>query len=303
MFNASRDFPELSVACRTPNSCRTCGGGAFDCHTADNQSCGARLLAPEFHYFPNQIDTVPSSGGYFISYHLHCDGGTSGVLKSTSGSPLGPYAPLVHGVPGGDVSMVEDPTSQQVYTLSSGGAGITAVRLDNNMTKLGDRFLISSVCGATDCANSTIGFEGPYMVHINDTFFLSCSAFGNATQHGGPNSWYNSPTAPSDSHYSSFMGRSSSSYNNNNNNNGGVLGPFTNEHGEAGSWLAVDNGGHNNYFFSGGADGKWYATVWYGSEPNHDAPSGDAAFIDLPCITEVRVVDGKLVAVSEEEWK
>ena len=129
--------------------------------------------------------------------------------------------------------------------------------------------------------------SAPYMVHINDTFFLSCSAFGNATQHGGPTSWYNSPSAPADSHYSSFMGRNSHS----------ALGPFTNEHGEQGSWLAVDNGGHNNYF--SGFDGQWYATLWYGSEPNNDAPSGDQPFIDLPCITKVRIEGGKLVAVSE----
>jgi hypothetical protein len=72
-----------------------------------------------------------------------------------------------------------------------------------------------------------------------------------------------------------------------------LLGPYTNGKGHSGSWLAVDNGGHNNYFR--GRDGKLYATVWYGSEPAGTLPPEGVDLVDLPSIVEVVVVDGRLV--------
>jgi hypothetical protein len=90
------------------------------------------------------------------------------VLKSTSGSPFGPYAPLVHGVPGGDVSLFQDPVDNNVYTLSSGSC-ISASLLSTDMTRIVDQTCVSSECGSEDCTNSTIGFEGPFAIVVNGT--------------------------------------------------------------------------------------------------------------------------------------
>jgi hypothetical protein len=68
VFNASRDCPDCSTACKTPNSCRTCGGGGgnVSCTTPDGETCGARLWAPEFHWLPNKTKDVPGSGGCVV---------------------------------------------------------------------------------------------------------------------------------------------------------------------------------------------------------------------------------------------
>ena len=84
-----------------------------------------------------------------------------------------------------------------------------------------------------------------------------------------------------DSHYSSFMGRASN-----------ILGPYTDGNGRTGSWLALDSGGHNNYFEY---QGLIYGTVWYGSEPNNDEPAADRPLVDLPTVATMHVVAGQLV--------
>ena len=127
------------------------------------------------------------------------------------------------------------------------------------------------------------------MIALNGTYFLSASAYGNITQHGGPKSPYNQASAAPDSHYSSYMGRASRFH-----------GPYTNGQGQPGSWLAVDNGGHNNFFFTdiNGTDDRLFATVWYGSEPHNNTPPGAGELVDLPSVIEVQAKGGELVAIS-----
>lgn len=248
------------------------------------------MWAPELHYLPSKAADVPGSGGWFISFHFHCSGGGSGVLKSTTGSPFGPYTDLVHGVPGGDVSIFRDPANQQTYAVSSGGA-LYASRLSNDMATIETSTVISPVCAGTPCEHNAIGFEGPFVLMAAGTYFLSSSAFGNATHHGGPQSMYNGKDAPSNSHYSAYMGAAKS-----------FLGPYYDRvgngkdkllsQGNPGSWLAVDNGGHNNYF---AYNNSIYATVWFGSEPNGDVPSAYRDLINLPTVVEMVLADGRLV--------
>eukprot|EP01045_Picozoa_sp_COSAG04_P024419 COSAG04_NODE_3043_length_3243_cov_16.853082_3_plen_135_part_00 len=91
VFNLTRDCKfcgkaTASGGCRAPNSCARCGGGdngAGGC--TPKTSCGARVWAPELHHLPEKAADVPGSGGWFISYHFHCAGGGSGLLKSTTG--------------------------------------------------------------------------------------------------------------------------------------------------------------------------------------------------------------------------
>ena len=284
VFNITRDCPQCSRACRTPNSCASCGGGAAGCATPDSSSCGARLWAPEIHYVPEKAAAVPRSGGYFITYHMHCTGGGSGVLKSTSGTPIGPFAPLVGGIPGGDTSLFRDPADGKVHVISSGSC-LNAAELSADMTRIVRSKCLSPECGGTDCSKTAIGFEGPFMYYHNATrtYFLSSSAFGNATQHGGPSSVYNSANPPPGSHYSSYMGSAKA-----------LAGPYTDGRGNDGSWLAVDSGGHNNYFVS--KEGALFATLWYGSDPGRNTPATDADLVDTPSMVECEVASGRVVA-------
>ena len=254
-FNLTRDCKfcgkaTASGGCRAPNSCARCGGGdngAGGC--TPKTSCGARVWAPELHHLPEKAADVPGSGGWFISYHFHCAGGGSGLLRSTSGSAFGPFTDLVHGVPGGDVSIFRDPADGEVYAISSGGS-LVASLLSKDMGTILKHITISPECGSAPCEHSAIGFEGPFALEVNGSYFLSSSAFGNKQHHGGPRSAYDSSSAPANSHYSSFMGKAAS-----------FLGPYTDAHGHNGSWLALDSGGHNNYFTY---EGSIWGTLWYG---------------------------------------
>lgn len=286
VFNLTKDCKFCGPAtaaggCRVPNSCDACGVGENStAGCSPKTQCGGRVWAPELHYLADKAADVPGSGGWFISFHFHCAGGGSGVLKSTTASPWGPFTDLMHGILGGDVSLFQDPSDGAVYTISSGSA-LVATKLTKNMSVIDGEPRLSPECGPLPCEHSAIGFEGPYVVEVNGTYFLSSSAFGNKQHHGGPRSAFDNASAPKDSHYSSFMGRAES-----------FLGPYTDGAGKQGSWLALDSGGHNNYFKY---NGSLYGTVWYGSEPNKDAPAEDQPLINLPSVAKMRLVGGRLV--------
>lgn len=284
MFNLTRDCKfcgpiTRNGGCRAPSTCAYCGvlrNDSTGCTPA--RICGGRVWAPEMHYLPDKAADVPGSGGWFISFHFHCEGGGSGILRSTSGTAFGPYTDLVHGVPGGDVTIFQD-SAGEVYAISSGGA-LIASKLSKDMRSIVKQHELSPECGSTPCAQTAIGFEGPFVMKVNNTYFLSSSAFGNKSEHGGPKSAFNSKSAPPDSHYSSFMGSSLN-----------FAGPYTNA-GQPGSWLALDNGGHNTYFTY---QDTVYGTLWYGSEPNGDAPASDKPFINLPSVSKMVLRDGRLI--------
>ena len=164
-------------------------------------------------------------------------------------SAFGPFTDLVHGVPGGDVSIFRDPADGEVYAISSGGS-LVASLLSKDMGTILKHITISPECGSAPCEHNAIGFEGPFALEVNGSYFLSSSAFGNKQHHGGPRSAYDSSSAPANSHYSSFMGKAAS-----------FVGPYTDGHGQNGSWLALDSGGHNNYFTY---EGSIWGTLWYG---------------------------------------
>ena len=152
VFNLTRDCKFCGPAtatggCRAPNSCAQCGGRTLvSGGCVPKVDCGGRVWAPELHYLPQKAAEVPGSGGWFISFHFHCAGGGSGLLKSTTGSPFGPFTDLVHGVPGGDVSLFHDPVSNETYTISS-GSSLVACRLSRNMSTILSRTTLSPECG------------------------------------------------------------------------------------------------------------------------------------------------------------
>eukprot|EP01043_Picozoa_sp_COSAG02_P065872 COSAG02_NODE_10074_length_2032_cov_3.760476_1_plen_475_part_00 len=278
VYNISSDCSFCGSAtepgsCRLPNIRGQCNGMGKDGKPGGH--C-ALVWAPEFHHLPKKATDVPGSGGYFLTFHFHCAGGGSGVLRSTSGHAFGPYADLVHGVPGGDVTLFQDPHDQQVYTISSGP--YSACLLNPNMTNIARCFRLGSASWnassvAWNADGSPIGFEGPFMVAIRNqssssgyTYFLSGSAFGNATgddgRHGGPD-YCSGP----DCLYSTYTASASS-----------LRGNFSV------AWLSVAGGGHNVFFR--GSGGQLYSTIWYGSERKGALPAADRGLVDLPSIVK-----------------
>jgi hypothetical protein len=154
------------------------------------------------------------------------------------------------------------------------------------MSKIVEAKTISPVCGSIPCQHTAIGFEGPFALEVNGSYFLSSSAFGNISAHGGPQSVFNGKAAPLDSHYSSYMGTASH-----------FLGPYTNGADAPGSWLALDSGGHNNYFEH---EGDIWGTVWYGSEPNGHVPPQYKGLVNLPSVAKMRLVEGRLVSAESK---
>ena len=262
VYNITRDCTFCGPAsqagsCRLPNVPGKCNGVGKGAHCA-------LVWAPEFHHLPLKAADVPGSGGYFLTFHFHCAGGGSGVLRSTSGHAFGPYADLVQGVPGGDVSLFMDPADKKVYTISSGPYDMC--ELSKNMTAI--------VQPCFHLANSSdIGFEGPFMTAIPSTvaaagsytYYLSGSAFGNATGHGGPNY-----CSDSGCFYSTYTASASS-----------VRGAFGKP------WLSVAAGGHNVFFRD--AQQQLWSTIWFGSSIVGNLPVVDRRLQDLPSIVKCSI--------------
>jgi hypothetical protein len=272
VYNVTRDCPACG-ACATPNTPAACP--TLNC---------ARVWAPEYHYLPSTLAAAPRAGGNYIALHLHCQGGFSGVLASTSGLPFGPYEAVNTRVPGGDVTLFADPRNGTVYAGSSGGGGLHASRLSANLSAVEETFTLGAAC-AGECSHSLIGFEGLQIVVRGDNYFMCASAYGNTSAHGGP-SWpaIAAEGANSTIFYSTFCGRADS-----------LRGPFLDPSGDAGGWLSVPKGGHNTYFLD--ESGAMYSTLWYGSSAR-DMPPADVPLVDLPSLVSVDVVDGRLVALG-----
>lgn len=200
------------------------------------------IWAPEIHYI---------RGNFFLTYSTP-PGGT-GILKSTTGRPEGPYVnalredkPLTDGI---DASLFEDEDGQ-VYFLYGGGM---IARMDDAMSALAEepRRLL---CDRKDPdpnrhasrgykGMDEIGFEGAFLFKFQKKYFLSCGDF-----------WYG--------RYSSIVAVSDSLY-----------GPYRNRH------EAVTCGGHNNYFQD--KDGQWWST-FFGNDPS-------APFREKPAIVKVAI--------------
>ena len=294
------------------------GGGVVwnttrDCH--DNELCGnisvhgscllpgtGFIWAPEYHYLPNKAADVPGSGGNFLTYEMHCGGGTTGLMKSTSGHALGPYEILLPQWAGGDPSLFQDPADNATYAIGAGGGGINAVRLTENMSAfeggLASRFGFGNntdmhshgnpLGRVTDNASlpqynisKFIGFEGPFLTFWRGSYYLSAASFGNATVHGGPGP---QSAYGRDGNYNAYAGKADS-----------IRGNFTTA--TQPPWLMVPMGGHNTLFRD--KAGALWSTIWYGSS-NHVPPS-DKPYVQVPSIVRMGVVDGKLVALLKTD--
>ena len=275
--------PGGRVVYNVTRDCPTCG----DCVIPNTAACPtpgqcARVWAPEYHYLPSTLAAVPRAGGSFIALHLHCKGGFSGVLASTTGSPFGPYEAVNKGVHGGDVTLFAH-ANGTIYAGSSGPLMLS--RLSEDLSVVEEQIVVGAACDG-DCSHTLIGFEGMQFMARDGAYFLCASAYGNSTAHGGPR-WpaIDSETANSTIFYSTYCGRADD-----------LRGPFVDPvTGDPGGWLSVPKGGHNSYFAD--AEENLFSTLWYGSSAR-DMPAADAPLVDLPSLVSVGVVDGRLVATG-----
>ncbi len=180
--------------------------------TEKNGKIRRAIWAPEIHYVKKNFYFA-----YCVNY-----GGT-GVLRSTTGKPEGPYedikkdGPLTGNI---DASLFEGDDGK-VYFLWQNGM---IARMTDDMTGLAEepRLLKPSNAGH-------VGFEGAAMAKINGRYHLICAEFN---KHPGSGNTYDCMIASS----------------------AGIYGPY----GKA--YLAVPHGGHNMLFKD--VKGQWWSTLF-----------------------------------------
>jgi xylan 1,4-beta-xylosidase len=196
------------------------------------------VWAPEIHFI---------KGNYFISYCMNgCAGGApggTGVLKSASGRPEGPYvnatttdAPLTSGI---DATLFEDDDRSVYFTW---GRGSTLYLMKDDLSGFADEGRPVTIEPASlDRARSTGNekgalFEGVSIFKRNGLYYLSGAVFiGGIDRTTGRNGRYSSAVMTSQSLY----------------------GPYRQWH------EAVPGGGGGNYFqFLG----RWYCTLFGNDE-------------------------------------
>ncbi len=124
------------------------------------------VWAPEMHYF---------NGTYWISYCVNYSG--TGILKSTSGKPEGPYVdirkdgPLTGEI---DASLFRDDDGKVYFVYQNG----KLVRLKDDMTGLAGEPVLLKPANAPQ-----VGFEGAFLFKADGRYYLSCADFTDGRYH------------------------------------------------------------------------------------------------------------------------
>jgi hypothetical protein len=128
----------------------------------DNQA----IWAPEMHYI---------NGTYWIAYSVNYGG--TGILKSTSGKPEGPYVdvktdgPLTGEI---DASLFQDDDGKVYFVYQNG----KIARMKDDMTGLAaEPQLVKSAGGGQ------VGFEGAFVFKAQGRYYLSCADFTDGRYH------------------------------------------------------------------------------------------------------------------------
>lgn len=122
------------------------------------------LWAPDIHYL---------RGTYWLTYCLNWPGGGTGLLKSTSGKPEGPYmdvkkdGPMTSEI---DASLFEDRDGTVYFVYQNG----KIARLNADLTELAERPRLLSAANAPQ-----VGFEGAFLTFMNGRYTLICAEFNN----------------------------------------------------------------------------------------------------------------------------
>ena len=177
-------------------------------------SAGRRAIwAPEIHYLKST---------YWIAYSMNYPGGGTGLLKSTTGKPEGPYedvhpdGPITSGI---DASLFEDDDGQVYYVWQEG----RIAKMNEAMTDLEGPTMLLAPSNFQH-----VGFEGAFVFKANNQYHLVCAEFIGH----GDDQRYHCVVASSDN----------------------LLGPY----GER--YIAIPHGGHNMVFED--KDGNLRATFF-----------------------------------------
>ena len=214
----------------------------FEWHYGDSpwhqkyKAAGKPLWAPEVHYKQGTFWLTYSMPGYTEEWITS----GSGLLKSATGKPEGPYVDVRPNERLGDeidASLFEDDDGSMYFVWHSGR--IRKMKLDMSGPAEPARRLRLSVpdpdpshhsglCPRIFGPNSYdhIGYEGVFLFKIGDTYLLTAS-----------DSY--------DGKYSSWLATSKNIY-----------GPYSTR------YPAIPHGGHNMYFKD--KEGKWWATIFNG---------------------------------------
>ena len=118
------------------------------------------IWAPEIHYI---------KGNYWITYCVNWPGGGTGLLKSTSGKPEGPYAdvkphgPLTQEI---DASLFQDDDGKVYFVYQDG----KIARMNDDLSGLAGAPRLLKPANAAH-----VGFEGAFLFKANGRYYLSCA--------------------------------------------------------------------------------------------------------------------------------
>jgi xylan 1,4-beta-xylosidase len=126
------------------------------------------LWAPELHYL---------KGTFWIAYCINYPGGGTGLLKSTTGKPEGPYmdvkpdGPLTSEI---DASLFQDDDGKVYFVYQNG----KIATLTHDMTGLAEEPRLLKPANADQ-----VGFEGAFLFKANGRYYLSCADFVKGEYH------------------------------------------------------------------------------------------------------------------------
>jgi hypothetical protein len=125
------------------------------------------IWAPEIHYI---------KGTYWIAYCMNYGG--TGILKSVSGRPEGPYVdvkpdgPLMDEI---DASLFQDDDGSVYFVYQNG----KIARMKDDMSGLAEEPLLLKPEGSAQ-----VGFEGAFIFKKDGRYYLSCADFVGGGYHG-----------------------------------------------------------------------------------------------------------------------
>jgi len=170
------------------------------------------IWAPELHYFKNT---------YWIAYCVNYGG--TGILKSESGKPEGPYVdvkkdgPLTSEI---DASLFDDENGSVYFVWQNG----KIAKMKEDLSGLAEEPRHLKPANANH-----VGFEAAFITKINGRYHLICADF---MKRDGKTATYDCMAASSEN----------------------IYGPYGDR------YLAVPGGGHNVLFKD--AEGKWWSTYF-----------------------------------------
>jgi hypothetical protein len=172
------------------------------------------LWAPDIHYL---------KGTFWLTYCLNWPGGGTGLLRSTTGRPEGPYAdvkpdgPLTGEI---DASLFQDDDGRVYFVFQDG----KIARLNDDLTALAEEPRLLRPAN-----HQHVGFEGAFLTKHQGRYFLICAEFNPAP---GGDRTYDCMVASADH----------------------LDGPYGDR------YLAIPHAGHNLFFHD--RTGRWWATFF-----------------------------------------